>query len=512
MNLEAELERTLGFTTFRTGQKEIIHDVLNGKNVLAVLPTGTGKTLCYQFPSRYIEGLTIVVSPLISLMEDQVHQLRSFGEKGAVAINSHVNRLEKERIVNQLNGQSLLYVSPEMLQSDWLINQLKRQKVGLMVVDEAHCISQWGHEFRTDYLKLASIRQELGLPPCLALTATATPAVQEDIKAHLALTNVAEHIYSVDRTNISLHVKKAATYDQKVAVIKEALLQFQKPGIVYSATRAECQWLSQKMSKETNAKTAAYHGGMENGDRLLVQQQFIRDEIDVVFCTNAFGMGINKPNIQFVIHAHLPQSVEHYVQETGRAGRGGQQSAALLVYTEDDRFLPLSFIDYEIPSNEELRSLFYLIESKKSAGQQEGSFLECIRSLAFEETKERLLAYHFERLGVLKGDCLDLLQCKKEWEEDLMHLFKSRKRKKRDQLDSVEEIFGQADGCIRKQILAYFGEEQHQVVRPCCSSCDDKPVFERSFKEEREKTNTLTKRSWEMMLRDVFHQEQEEAD
>ncbi|MBM7094695.1 ATP-dependent DNA helicase RecQ [Bacillus sp. H-16] len=502
MNIETALRQSFGYAGFRSGQKEIIKDVLKGTDVLAVLPTGTGKTLCYQFPSRYLKGMTIVVSPLLSLMEDQVHQLKARGEKGAVALNSHVNKDERERIVKTFNDRTLLYVSPEMLQSNWLMYHLKKHRVGLFVVDEAHCISQWGHEFRTDYLKLAAIRESLGQPGCLALTATATPAVQKDIVSHLNMTGTREHIYSVDRPNISLHVKKAAGYEEKITLIKDAVLDFKKPGIVYTATRAEAEMLSQIIKNQTSIRTASYHGGMEGEDRILVQQQFIRDELDVVFCTNAFGMGINKSNIQFVLHAHIPQSVEHYVQETGRAGRGGGQSAALLIYTEEDRYLPLSFIDYEVPSKEEVKHFFAGIKSRRKNGDTSILLSEFMGPLGFDETKERLFQYHLEYFGAVRDHHLMIENCRDDWEERLIRFFDERKVKKRKQLTAMEKIIETEDNCLREQVLGYFGEAKKEKITPCCSGCNDKPVFATGAEREEDHSNDTG--TWKALLSEVF--------
>ncbi|WP_096434829.1 RecQ family ATP-dependent DNA helicase [Alteribacter populi] len=508
--LESQLWEWYEYPAFRPGQKEIIQDVLKRNDVLAVLPTGTGKTLCYQFPSRLLPGITVVVSPLLSLMEDQVHQLKAYGEKGAVALNSHVPINDRNRIVSTLTNRSLLYVSPEMLQNEWLQSALHMRTVGLFVVDEAHCISQWGHEFRTDYLKLADVRKKLNNPPCLALTATATKNVQDDIVKHLCLANVRKHLYSVDRPNIALHVSKVTSDSEKKEQLVNVVKNLKKPGVIYTGTRLEAESVATLIS-QSNVKAAFYHGGMTKEDRLLVQQQFIRDELDIVCCTNAFGMGINKENVHFVIHYHLPQSVEHYVQEIGRAGRGGEQSLALLIYQEEDRFLPLSFIDREVPVKEELEGFFYYFQSLKQTGQTQLPFEEFAITFRLEETQKRLLYFHFERLSILEGNSISLQRIDDSCKKELEVRFKQRQNEKRNQFLRLETLLNSERECLRKGVLVYFDEELAPFSGPCCSTCGSRPedFYTNVTNEGDEKKRPA---SWEKLLIEILHQGEKQRD
>ncbi|WP_161524714.1 RecQ family ATP-dependent DNA helicase [Alteribacter lacisalsi] len=508
---ERELERVFGFNTFRTGQKEIITNVLAGRNVLAVLPTGTGKTLCYQYPARFLPGITVIVSPLLSLMEDQVQQLKGMGEKGAAALNSHVSYEDRQRILDSLNDRSLLFLSPEMLQNKMVLERLKKVRTGLFAVDEAHCISQWGHEFRTDYLKLAQVRRALGNPPCLALTATATKKVQSDIITHLDLENVRQSVYSVDRPNISLHVKKADSWEEKEDILFTALKSHPKPGIVFTATRAEAEKLAVKIRNKCGLKTVSYHGGMEKEDRLLVQQQFLSDETDVVCCTNAFGMGINKPNVAFVIHYHLPQSPEHYLQETGRAGRGGDPASALLLYQSEDRQLPLSMISSELPDDNELSLLYERLLQIRNSGEPAPLTKDAVKTCTAEETKQRLLCFYLEQAGTAGSDGrIRLGELDGNWKEQLQLKFQMRKREKEAQFLEVERIVNSRNSCFRNAFLSYFGEESTSSPDRCCTNCGhefeaypavNKDIYNHSYKKPAG--------GWDDMLRTILHQKKQ---
>lgn len=330
MALEDSLKQYFGFDSFRSGQKEVIESLLSGQDVLGILPTATGKSLCYQLPSYLTSGITIVVSPLISLMEDQVSQLNS-KKIQAVALNSQLTAAEKEFVLWHLSDYKFLFISPEMLWQKKILQLLKRQKIALFVIDEAHCVSLWGIDFRPEYRQLGKIKAFLENPVTLALTATATPFVQSDI-AKLLLKEDYELIQrSVDRKNIALFVQQT---DDKFAQLTDLLKKLSDPGIIYCATKKTVETLYRKLKVHYNI--GYYHGGLNSSERSRLQLQFQSNHLDILVATNAFGMGIDKSDIRFIIHYDLPDSIENYVQEIGRAGRDGAASQAVLLYQKND--------------------------------------------------------------------------------------------------------------------------------------------------------------------------------
>jgi ATP-dependent DNA helicase RecQ len=328
------LKDTFGYAEFRAGQMEVIDKILNGQDALLLLPTGGGKSLCYQVPALALDGITIVVSPLISLMQDQVQQLTSQGVKAAY-LNSSQDAEESQKITEQLfRGElDLLYVAPERLLKSYFLNSLQRIKVSLIAVDEAHCVSHWGHDFRQDYRQLGRLKSQFQNVPFIALTATADHATQVDIQHQLQLDNPFVFKGGFDRPNIRYNLlAKYKGFDQVVAFVKQ---QDDAAGIVYCNSRAKVDDLTQRL-QSAGIKCDAYHAGRDTATREFVQTQFLKDDLQVVIATVAFGMGINKSNVRFVVHHDVPRSVESYYQETGRAGRDGMPAEALLLFDERD--------------------------------------------------------------------------------------------------------------------------------------------------------------------------------
>ncbi|GAC30631.1 ATP-dependent DNA helicase RecQ [Glaciecola pallidula DSM 14239 = ACAM 615] len=328
------LKDTFGYAEFRAGQMEVIDKILNGQDALILLPTGGGKSLCYQVPALALEGITIVVSPLISLMQDQVQQLTAQGVKAAY-LNSSQDAEESQQITEQLfRGElDLLYVAPERLLKSYFLNSLQRVKVSLIAVDEAHCVSHWGHDFRQDYRQLGRLKSQFQNVPFIALTATADHATQVDIQHQLQLENPFVFKGGFDRPNIRYNLlAKYKGFDQVVAFVKQ---QDGAAGIVYCNSRAKVDDLTQRL-QSAGIKCDAYHAGRDTATREFVQTQFLKDDLQVVIATVAFGMGINKSNVRFVVHHDVPRSVESYYQETGRAGRDGMPAEALLLFDERD--------------------------------------------------------------------------------------------------------------------------------------------------------------------------------
>jgi ATP-dependent DNA helicase RecQ len=330
------LQKYFGYSEFRHEQESIIQHILNGQDVITLMPTGGGKSLCYQLPAVLIDGLTIVISPLIALMKDQVDSLNVNGIPAAF-LNSSQSPDEQQRINNELknNKIKLLYLAPERLfgSGNSLMNFLKSLPVCLIAIDEAHCISQWGHDFRPEYLMLAGLKIEFPKIPVIALTATADKLTRKDILEKLNLKNPAEFVSSFNRANITYRVlPKKNSFNQLLDFLEN---RKEDSGIIYCLSRKSTEALAADL-KEEGYSAAAYHAGMEHADKVRNQEAFLRDDIKIIVATIAFGMGINKSNVRYVVHADLPKNIEGYYQETGRAGRDGLPSDALLLYSHGD--------------------------------------------------------------------------------------------------------------------------------------------------------------------------------
>ena len=350
-DLHTPLREVFGFDAFRPLQEEIIRDSLNGRDVFALLPTGGGKSLCYQLPALVRPGLTVVVSPLIALMKDQVDQLQASGV-AATCLNSSVVASESRTRLRGLHQgrYKLLYVAPERLMLSGMLDDLRKWQVERVAVDEAHCISEWGHDFRPEYRQIRELRQHFPSVPFLALTATATERVRQDIVQQLHLRDPGIYVASFNRPNLTYRVlPKASGAEQVVAFVRS---RPKESGIVYCSSRAGTESTAQKLRAE-GIKAAAYHAGLVATERSQNQESFLRDEVRVMCATIAFGMGINKPNVRFVIHQDLPKNIEGYYQETGRAGRDGLPGECLLLFSPGDVVKQQRFIEEKPDATEQ---------------------------------------------------------------------------------------------------------------------------------------------------------------
>ena len=349
------MQRRWGHETFRPGQQAVLAPLLEGRDVLGVMPTGGGKSLCYQLPAVLADGFVLVVSPLIALMQDQVEGLQAQGV-AATFINSTLPGHEVEqRWTNAEFGQyDLLYMAPERFATDVFQARAERLDVSLVAVDEAHCVSEWGHHFRPDYLEIPDAREQLGTPPTVALTATATPAVRQDIRDLLELSDAAEVVRGFDRPNITWSVFRT---DKKWDRLRAVVDAVPGTGIVYVPTRRDVdRW--RKRLKAHGVAVAGYHGGLDSEERARRQQAWVNDDVRVMVATNAFGMGIDKPDVRFVVHMAPPSSLESYYQEAGRAGRDGAQAHAVLLYQPTDADTQAALIEASHPTAQEVRAVY----------------------------------------------------------------------------------------------------------------------------------------------------------
>ena len=383
--LRALLKQYFGFASFRPLQEEIIRDALAGRDVFAVLPTGGGKSLCFQLPALARPGLTVVVSPLIALMKDQVDALQAAGVPATFLNSSLAAGQSSPRLRGLHNGEfRLLYVAPERLMLSGFLDDLKRWKVNLFAIDEAHCISEWGHDFRPEYRQLSTLRGLFPNVAMMALTATATERVRGDIVQQLHLREPGCYVASFNRPNLTYRVfGKTGAYRQVLDFVRA---RPRESGIIYCQARKTTEEIARKLNAD-GVKAAPYHAGLTAGERTRNQEAFLRDEVRVVCATIAFGMGINKPNVRFVIHYDLPKNVEGYYQETGRAGRDGLPGECLLLFSPGDRIKQSRFID-EKPDPRER-------EIARAQLEQMIHYAECATC-----RREYLLGYFGERFGV----------------------------------------------------------------------------------------------------------------
>jgi ATP-dependent DNA helicase RecQ len=368
MDLTGALKKYFGYREFRPLQEDIVKDALAGRDVFVLMPTGGGKSLCFQLPALMRQGLTIVVSPLISLMKDQVDALQTSGI-AATFLNSTLDRHDAVERLRRLNRDQyrLLYLAPERLMLDTFLERALNWNIAQIAIDEAHCISEWGHDFRPEYRELKKLRKHLPDIPIMALTATATERVRRDIVQQLHLREPRCYVASFNRPNLTYRVvAKSAGYEQLLGLIRA---RSNESGIVYCASRKTAESLAKKLSAD-GIPAKPYHAGLEGRDRAEHQEQFLRDDVRVITATIAFGMGINKPNVRFVIHYDLPKNIESYYQETGRAGRDGLPSECALLFNAGDvvkqrRFIEEKSEDEQQIAHEQLRAMVAYAETRE---------------------------------------------------------------------------------------------------------------------------------------------------
>lgn len=467
------LRDVFGYTSFRPGQEEVISAVIQGRDTLAVMPTGGGKSICYQVPALIARsGLTLVVSPLLALMKDQVDALRANGV-AAAAVNSTMSPDEQSRVMRDAaEGRlQLLYVAPERFGNGAFTAALRGVRVALLAVDEAHCISQWGHDFRPSYRELGSVRGRIGDPPIVALTATADPRVREDIVERLALHNPVVHVAGFDRPNLRFDVVQTKSKKEKAEQIAERLRGLKgESAVVYCGTRKNVEELTDYLQHQ-RIKCARYHAGMEDQDRKRIQEAFARDTVRIIVATNAFGMGIDKPDVRMVLHHDLPDSLESYYQEAGRAGRDGEPADCVLYYSSRDRGLREFFIDQSHPEAAMVVGVYRkLVEFRGERvhvrelmdGDDQPGINAAIQVLVDSGLAERR-GYMVRALRPDGEEAIDTAGI----EEHRAHATAK--------LDAMEG-YARSRTCLRARILDYFGDGQHGVSCGNCGPCVGPPA------------------------------------
>ena len=491
MDLAAPLQQHFGFAAFRPGQREACEAAVAGRDVLVVMPTGSGKSLCYQLPALVRDDLTIVVSPLVALMQDQVEALhaRGVGDRVALVNAQQDGAANAGALERACDGRlRLLYVAPERFSSPGFVKRIAAARVGLFVVDEAHCVSQWGHDFRPDYFRLADAARYVGAQAIVASTATATPRVAADIVRRLSLRDPVRVATGFDRPNVAFGVARPAPHEKLPQIVEALRRDDALPAIVYAGTRAGSEELADHLGSELGVPAAAYHAGLERSQRADVQRRFLTDDLAVIVATNAFGMGVDKPNVRTVLHASVPASLEAYYQEAGRAGRDGLPARALLFAENRDKALHVHFIrrdelDEKMPGRlawrlaadanadgafPELSPARYDIDAGQLAGEIDVSGEQL-----------RALVGHLARAGVLEpapsspdrvaGRLVAAFDGKAAalCRTSVGEASKARWRQYREIWAYVE-----SESCRRRTILRHFGDHSEPAPNDlCCDAC-----------------------------------------
>ena len=491
-NLSRSLQTFFGYGEFRPQQEEAVSTALEGRDVLVVMPTGAGKSLCFQLPAALSEGITLVVSPLIALMRDQVDALNrrpEFAQLGCGCLTSLQSLDEQNDLLRAMRAGrlKLVYVAPERFRSGAFMDALRSVKIARFVVDEAHCISEWGHDFRPDYLSLREVVESLGNPPLLAATATATKRVQTSIIANLGMRDPLVLVGGFNRPNLHFSVHRCKSENEREEKLTRALPKLSAlggSGLIYCATRKQCEQVFEAADAALaplGQRAGMYHAGLDADLRNQMQREWLAGERQVLVATNAFGMGIDKPDVRFVVHCACPDSLESYYQEAGRAGRDGRRSRCVILYHFADRRTREWFIDNEALTVGAVEQAFGQVRGH--ADKENVARLPKTWGMALDwsDMKGRLALGELERADLVKrvaqtGDGVTLALARRDFPPDARRSIADGLAKQRaERLRRLDEIvdYCKTTACRRRTVLDYFGDRQEPPPTPfCCDNCD----------------------------------------
>ena len=468
------LTETFKIDNFRSSQEEIIENVMNGKNCLILMPTGMGKSLCYQLPALLLDGLTVVISPLIALMKDQTDNLKKLGIDAAY-LNSSLSKSEREKCINDIinNKYKILFVSPERFRNESFLEAIQKVDVSLLAIDEAHCSSQWGNDFRPDYSRLKEFREIVKNPVTVALTATATKIVQDDIIDKLGFSSDEILVFNegINRPNLNLSVIDVIDYNEKYETILKLIEKHEGSKIIYFSLIKSLEAFSQFLN-EKKISHSFYHGKMSAEKRKAIQKNFMNHRSPLMLATNAFGMGIDKADIRLIIHAEIPDSPEAYYQEIGRAGRDQKPSFAYLLYDEADLAVQLDFLNWRNPDVKFIKTAYNVM---KNMG-------ESLQSYTYEDLQEKVVYKNrgdhrlqtvlnlFDRYSVSTGKIeMGTLKIESELPDEIMsnNYYEAKLKSGQQRLYEMLQ-YVKTDNCRKKQIHQYF-----DISANDCDNCDN---------------------------------------